>query len=234
MKRRESMKTHLGALTLGALLAAAPALAATAAEPVETGCQIRFYAAAVDMEHSSAGLVRPAGTTRSYGGDTGGGLGVNGEYRFSRRLGVDLGLFSGASVDIEAHTYRAGGTSWVTYDTLTFTPLTVGLDVHLTPDSRVDVYLCPLVALIRYGNLDTFVDSSGWRTGVDFDQDVAPGLAVGLGVPFGQKRWSFQANITYLDSSLEGRGPNGLRIDSGYDSTIFGAGVGYRFKSRSP
>lgn len=234
MKPRARSRSRLAVLAAGVLLAAVPALAADTIDQVDKGWQIRFYAAAVDMEHSTSGLTRPAGTGRGYGTDTGGGLGFNGEYRFSRRLGLDLGVFSGGSVDIEAHTYRAGGAGWVTYDTLTFTPLTVGLDIHLTPASRVDVYVCPLVALIRYGELTTYSDASGFTTAIDFSDDVAPGFAVGLGVPFGDTRWSFQGNITYLDSSLEGRGTNGVRIDSGYDSTIFGVGVGYSFRSRSP
>lgn len=232
MQWRQCSKSYLAALATAVALAAAPALAATAADPIETGWQIRFYAAAIDMDHSSAGLTRPAGATRHYGSDTGGGLGVNGEYRFSRRLGIDLGLLSGGSVGVEAH-YRAGGTSWVSYDTLTFTPLTVGLDIHLTPGSRADVYVCPLVALIQYGKLETYAGPNDLGTRIDFDEDIAPGLAVGLGVPFGQGRWSFQANITYLDSTLEGRATNGVRVSSGYDSTIFGAGVGYKFGSRN-
>ncbi len=184
------------------------------------------------MDHSSAGLTRPGGIGRRYETDTGGGLGFNAEYRFSRRLGIDLGLFSGGSVDIEAHTFRAGGTSWVTYDSLTFTPLTAGLDIHLTPDSRVDLYACPMVALIQYGSLSWYDQPDGFATDVDFDEDFALGARLGIGVPFGRSRWSFQANVTYLDTSLKGRGPNGVRIDSGYDSTLFGLGAGYRFRRR--
>lgn len=214
------------------LLLVALAAATSASAETDTGWQIRLYAATIDMEHSSAGLTRPGGATAGFDGDVGGGVGVNAEYRFSRRLGVDLGFFSGGNVGIEAHAYRIGDTSWVTHDTLTFTPLTAGLDVHLTPGSRVDVYACPLVALIQYGELAIRTGPSGLRTGIDLEEDFALGATLGLGVPFGQ-RWSLQANVTYLDSSLKGSGANGVRIANGYDSSIFGLGLGYRFGRRA-
>ncbi len=227
MRYRTSFNLLSALLGVGLLIAPGPASADTTPE-FEPGWQLRFYVAAVDLDHSSSGLTRPAGTSR-IGTDAGGGVGVNGEYRFSRRLGIDLGLFTGGSVDVEASAYRVGGTSRVAYDSLTFTPLTVGLDVHLTPASRVDVYVAPLIALIQYGELRTTAGPHGAGTEIDFDEDIAPGLSLGLGVPFGKKGWSFQAHITYLDSSLEGQGVDGLRVSSGYDSTIFGIGAGYRF-----
>ncbi len=230
MNQLESIKKHLpAAAALGLLLAVAPAPAGAADDPVDTGWRLRFYAGAVDMQHSSAGLNRPGGSSAAFDGDVGGGLGVNAEYRFSRRLGIDLGVFNGANVGIEAHTYRAGDTSWVSYDTLTFTPVTVGLDIHLTPEDRVDLYAAPLLAVIQYGELTMAAGPHSFRTGIDFDEDLALGAALGIGVPFGGDRWSFQANVTYLDSDLKGRGANGVRIESGYESTIFGLGFGYRF-----
>lgn len=231
---RRAWRLAGGPLAVAVLALAASAAAETtaASETSDTGWEIRFYAAAIDMDHSSAGLTRPAGTTRGYDTSVGGGVGFNAEYHFSKRLGIDLGLLTGGNVEIEAHTYRAGGTSWTTYDTLTFTPLTVGLDIHLTPDSPVDFYACPMVALIQYSSVTWYDEPSGTAWDVDFDEDFGLGARLGIGVPFGQNRWSFQANLTYLDSSLEGRGANGVRIDSGYDSTILGLGVGYRFRGR--
>lgn len=231
-RRRRPHWYLAGGLLVAAVVVLAASASADTGEEIDTGWEIRFYAAAVDMDHSSAGLTRPAGSRAGYGTSTGGGLGFNAEYRFSRRLGIDLGLFSGGGVDIEAHTFRAGGPSWVTFDTLTFTPLTAGLDIHLTPDSRVDFYVCPMVALVQYGSLTAYNEPGGTSWDIDFDEDFGLGARLGLGVPFGQNRWSFQANLTYFDGSLEGQGANGIRIDSGYDSTIFGLGFGYRFRER--
>ena len=229
MKQRISSRSKLTAMAVGVLLLVAAMPAAAATEPLDTGWRLRFYIAAVDMEHSSDQL----GSTGDFAGDTGGGVGLNAEYRFSRRLGIDVGLFSGGSVDIGVHNFHPGDTGWVTHDTLTFTPLTLGLDIHLTPDERVDFYACPLVAWTHYGRLSSYSGSRGVESEIDFSEDLSFGLRLGLGVPFGQNRWSFQVNATYLDSGLEGRGANGVRIDGGYDSTIFGVGVGYRFGSRA-
>ena len=224
----------------GLMLAALTALAATppahageateASAPPVKGWEIRFYAAAVDMEQGSTELTEPTTFHRGFDSSAGGGIGFNAEYRFSRRLGLDLGLFSGGNVDIETYTHRGTGNSWVSYDTLTFTPLTAGLDIHLTPDERVDVYFCPMVALVQYGSIAWYDDTNGFRSEVDFDEDFALGARLGVGVPFGESGWSFQANITYLDGSLEGRGANGVRVRSGLDSTMIGFGAGFRFK----
>ena len=220
-----------------AVLALAAGTTADAAETtgtVDTGWELRFYAAAVDMDPGSKELAAPGSTSFGYDVSAGGGVGFNAEYRFSRRLGIDLGLFSGGNVEFDGRVSRAAGASRATYDTLTFTPLTAGLDVHLTPASRFDLYACPMVALVQYGRLSWYDEQRGWESTVDFDEDFALGARIGLGVPFGQKRWSFQANFTYLDSRLDGHAGGGVRIDRGYDTTLFGLGFGYTFRDRSP
>ena len=157
-------------------------------------------------------------------------MALNGEYRFSRHLGVDLGAMAGGGVDLVAQTYQGGHPTGLTYDTVGFTPLTAGLGIHLTPDSRVDVSVCPLLAWVRYGNLSVATGPPGFaRTSVHFDDDLALGAALGLGVPFGERRWSFEANVTYIDSAMSGRGQHGIRVDEDFDVTSFGVGFGYRF-----
>ena len=214
---------HLGILAAACAVAFICMSAASALAETEPGWQIRFYAAAIDMDDGSSGA--------TYGLDVGGGIGFNAEYRFTPRLGLDLGILAGAGVDI--------GTTWTEYrgwtraDTVTFTPLTAGLDIHLNPDGRVDVYACPMVALIQYGGLTVRTGPTGTRTAWDFDEDFAVGAGLGVGVPFGRDRWSFQASLTYLESSLNGNSDNGLSLDSSYDSTIFGFGFGYRFGQRA-
>lgn len=219
-----------------AVLLAVSASQSSAQEPpalsdndYESGWSLRFYAAAIDFDHSSEGLNRPGGRV-GYTIDTGGGLGLNAEYRFARRFGVDLGLLAGAGVGIEASTLRSGSQNWVTYDEVSFTPLTAGVDIHLTPGRRVDVRVCPMVAWVNYGSYAVATSFGGTTfTSVEVDNDLAPGIALGLGVPFGDKDWSFQANLMYLNTDLNGTGSNGVRVDSGYDATAFGVGFGYRF-----
>lgn len=201
------------------------ALPQTAVAESHSGWRLRFYAASINLDNNVGGL--GPGRGGGYDLDIGMGLGVNAEYRFSRRLGVDLGLLAGAGVDVGVRTVQIGGETWLTHDTVAFSPLTAGLDVHLTPDHRVDLYLCPLVAVVRYGGLVVRTGTGGVTTAVDIDDDFAVGAALGLAVPFGQRRWSFNASLTYLDSRLNGTG-QGVRLDLDYDATIFGLGFGYR------
>ena len=47
---------------------------------------------------------------------------------------------------------------------------------------------------------------------------------------FGERRsWSFNANLTYLASSLNGSDHGDLRTEEDHDLTMFGLGLGYRF-----
>ena len=200
---------------------AAPAMAAADVDP---GWRLRVSVASVDFD---SGL-----SSRSdYGIDVGAALTINGEYRFNRRLGLDLGAFGGGGVDVAGRRDWAG---WPghhdIYDTVSLSGLTAGLDVHLTPDGRVDLYICPMVAIVEFGSLAFEAGPSGPRSGIDFDADLALGASLGLGVPFGEgSSWSFNAHLTHLESTLNGGDHGDLRIDEDYNATMFGVGFGYRF-----
>ncbi len=213
------------------LVAVALAFAAGAPAATEPGWQIRFYAAAIDMDDGPGEPNRTGGV--GFDLDVGAGLGFNAEYRFTPRFGLDLGILSGAGVDVETGASWDGSYGWIGNDTVTFTPLTAGLDIHLTPDARVDFYACPMVALVQYGSLAVRNGPTGVRTHWNFDEDFAVGAALGVGVPFGRDRWSFQASLSYLESDIDGSSSDGRRFAGGYDSTIFGFGFGYRFGQRS-
>ena len=235
-------KEHRRSWLTGLLLAAVAVLAlpglgwadaetetepATATEPeTYAGWRLRFQAASVDISNDS-GTTGQGGT---FDMDVGGGVGANAEYRFNRRLGIDLGVLAGAAVDLSVHSAQFGGATFLAHDTLAFTPWTVGLDVHLTPDSRVDLFFCPMLAWIHYGGVFVRTGPGGVAvSGIDIDDDLAPGAGLGLGVPFGsQRRWSFNANLTYLDSELSGAGSGGYRVNDDHDLTMFGLGFGYR------
>jgi outer membrane protein W len=200
----------------------------------ESGWQLRFYFAAINFDDPAGGSEQFCGSGHFCGDsrytvDIGAGLGVNAEYRFSRTLGVDLGVLAGGGVDVEARTVRVGNATWVTHDTLSYTPLTLGLNVHLTPESAVDLYLGPVIGLIQYGGLTVQTGRAGVTTQIGLDEDFAVGAALGLGIPLGERPWSFNAHLMYLDSTLNGGSRQGAYIDSDYDATIFGLGFGYRF-----
>ncbi len=198
----------------------APAIAAADVDP---GWRLRVSVASIDFDSRL--------TSRSdYGIDVGAALVINGEYRFNRRLGLDLGAFGGGGVDVAGRRSQIGWSEYNVYDTMSLSGLTAGLDIHLTPDSRVDLYICPMVAIMEFGGLVFETGPSGLRSSIAFDEDLAVGASLGLGVPFGDRSsWSFNAHLTHLESTLDGSDRRGLRIDQDYNATMFGVGFGYRF-----
>lgn len=234
MTKRKFHREGLAVALLAVLAGLALPGTAGAESDIETGWRLRFYVAAINFDDPQGGTGMFCGSAHycgesSYGVDIGAGLGVNAEYRFSRTLGVDFGALAGGGVDVEARTVWAGSATAVTHDTLSYTPLTLGLNVHLTPESAVDLYLGPVVALIKYGGLVVHTGSAGVTTRIGFEEDFAVGAALGLGVPLGERRWSFNAHLMYLDSDLNGGSRQGSYIDADYDATIYGLGFGYRF-----
>ena len=220
MTHTKTLRSIVAALTL---VVAWVATATAAQAEIEPGWRLRFSFATMDFD---SGLRVGPG----YDIDIGAAVAVNAEYRFSRRLGLDLGAVAGGGVDVVGYQSRIGAADWTVYDTMSVTGLTAGLDIHLTPESRVDLYVCPMVAMIQYGGLVFHTGPRQVATGVDFDEDLAFGAGLGLDVPFGERRsWSFNANLARLESSLNGRDSGDLRIEEDYDVTMFGVGFGYRF-----
>ncbi len=229
-QRKPSRLAGLALATALALLlpAAAVADAAAATTGDDNGWRLRFYAASIDFHSLDTG--EPGFRGGGYDLDIGGALGVNAEYRFSRRLGFDLGALAGGGIDLASRTASIGEHDFVVYDTLSFSALTAGLDVHLTPGQRVDLNFCPLIALMQYGGIVVETGAGRVSTGVDFDEDLALGATLELDVPFGaHSSWSFNASLTHLESTLDGNDRGGLRIEEDYDATMFGLGFGYRF-----
>lgn len=159
--------------------------------------------------------------------DGGGGFGVRGEYQLSRRLGVEIGFFSGASVDVDVEI--AGGTSSTAVEVSGFTMLAPGLDVHLTPEAKVDLYIGPQLAWVNYSDIEVGVLPGLVGTDVSVDSDLGFGAVLGLDVPLGERRrWAFQTNLRYLATSIEGDAAT-TRLDADFDPTIFSLGFAYRF-----
>ena len=159
------------------------------------------------------------------------------EYRFRDRLGIDVTLLR-TTPDVDG---RLRGTYWINDSTsgelletgpldategvgdLTVTPVMLGLNVHLTPKSRLDFYLAPVVGYVFYGDLDL----SGEK--IALKPDFAWGATAGLDVPIGKGRWSFSGALRYLSSKAEVDEP-GAAGDA-LDVRLFAIQVaaGYRF-----
>jgi outer membrane protein W len=189
---------------------------------------IRVAGVSVD---SDAHEVEVIGTGEGLSISTGSGFGfgLDLEYRVSHRLGVDFGVLSaapsvGTSVDVGWKSIGISASAGVT-----MTPITAGLNVHLTPDNRLDVYLGPLVAYVVYEGF-TLTAGPGLSESFSSENDVGFGANLGVDVDLDNNgRWTFNAAIKYIDSTLEGQPSDGDAGRTDFDPTIVGFGFGYRF-----
>ncbi|MDH3404271.1 MAG: outer membrane beta-barrel protein [Acidobacteriota bacterium] len=229
------MKTITRFILAAALVALLPAAAATAAAP-EEGWRLRFNGYWVDTNDVEVGRNAVGYRSRVENKAAAGG-GVSGEYRFGRRLGVELGLLAGAEVGFTS-TFEGG--SVAATNTMAFDAACVGLNVHLTQGERVDLYAGPLVAYVSYADMQLGVTNPppGWPVvlvpaSVTFGDGIALGANLGVDVPIGQRRWFFNADLKYLDANpdatLGATGAVALRDSVAIDPLMVGIGFGYRF-----
>ncbi len=207
---------------LGALLVVVSAASATAAESDDGRWRLRVGLVAMDSPSTSVDVGGP-GAHVSVDTEVGGGLGVDLEYRVSDRLGIDVGVLSaapsiGAHIDIGHGRVRlASG--------VTVTPITAGLNVHLTPGSRADVYVGPLLAYITYSGAEITI-GPGVEQSVGGSHDAGIGANLGVDVGLGNGRWSLGGSLRYIQTADTAPGEHG---SLGFDPVILSVGFGYRF-----
>ena len=165
-------------------------------------------------------------STFTAGFDTGIGAGVRGEYQFTNMLGVEFGVLGASSVDVTSGLF--GGTLGTSVEVSSFAPFSVGLNVHLTQGRPIDLYLGPMLALVRYDSVDVRTTIGTASTSVSIDNDVGWGAILGLDIPLGGGGWLIQTNLRYIDTDIESSG-GGIPISSEFDPVIFSLGFGYRF-----
>jgi len=115
-----------------------------------------------------------------------------------------------------------------------------GLNVHLTPGRKADLYAGPLVAYVTYS--DMLIGVAGAPPGssvfltpvsVSFGSEIALGANIGVDVPISQRHWFFNADLKYLDASpdatLEGIGALARSGSVAIEPLMVGVGFGYRF-----
>jgi len=158
--------------------------------------------------------------------ETGFGAGVRGEYRFSSRLGLELGVLSAGSVDIASG--FSGGTITNAVEVSSFSPITVGLNIHLTRGRPIDLYVGPQLALVDYSDVEVRTTVGGARARISVDTDVGWGVIVGLDFPLGERGWLIQTNLRYIGTDMKDSG-GVISFDNEFDPLILSAGFGYRF-----
>lgn len=156
----------------------------------------------------------------------GAGAGFQAEYRTSPRFGIELGILGAAEFDISSSISRGHFRNDVSITG--FAPLSLGFNIHLTPERSFDLYAGPLVALVNYGSERAWWDLWSGGNRISIENDWAWGLAAGLDVPLGKRGWLFNANLRYLESSI--KQSHGEDFVSGeFNPAIFSIGIGYAF-----
>ena len=214
-----------------ALCAATLAWAGAAAAEVEQTWIIRVGALRVDADPDFR--LQQDGVRLT--GDAGYGFSLAGEYRVSDRLGVELsGQWSEFDLELELGGGMFCGSTFCRVSaTDSVRPLTLGLglDVHLTPGRRADLYVGPVLAYVLYSD-PTFRFLDGTVRG-SIDDDLAWGGVVGLDLPFGDPGWHFSGSVRYLRAEADAT----ARDDEGdtdtasldFDQLAVIVGFGYRF-----
>ena len=152
-------------------------------------------------------------------------LGLEGEYLFSRRFGLELALHQSRP---EITIGKEVGNEFVAIrDSLTFRPLTMGLDVHVTPDHRADFTLTPLIGYALFSDLqfETFDETSRLRS----SSDLVWGGAATVDVGIGDGSWTVSFALRYLDATLEAVDDGGVVTSLDLSPWTTTVGVGYRF-----
>ncbi len=218
-------KTLMWTLALTVLLLALPAPASAE----DDNWQLRVSAVWLDPDVSFTDIDSD-GSRVAASADKDIGFGLALERRFSSRLGVEIGaLFSEPDVVLDAD--LGGGLQFTASDSVSFTAITAGLNVHLTPDRAVDLYVGPLLAHVLFGDVGLRAQIAGESLAQDFssNDDFALGAQIGADIAFGGGPWSLNLAAKYLDTSLEITDGEGEETDLGFEPLILSVGFGYRF-----
>jgi len=196
-----------------------------AAENQEPGWNLRLRGMLVDGEESFS-IDDPSADTVLAGGNGSLGLGIAVEYRISKRFGVELGAAYAKIPDFDWDD-NTGGTTKIG-EGPTFVPLTASFNIHLTPNSRFDLYVAPTVAYVSYGDFN--LDLDGQSTQFDAEGGFAWGGTIGCDYRLGNGTWSLNAAVTYLSSDMDvtERGTDDT-VTVSFDPLMVQLGVSFSF-----
>jgi len=216
-----------------AVMAPAAPTTAAAPEPVAATQKardgkwvFRFFGVAADASGDSimTGPVREdpndllspfVSTKRMIGDGTGFGLGI--ERLINDRFGIELeALF----IDLDGNRIVDRGEDWVMSNPgVGFDAISLGLNVHLTPDKMYDIFVGPFISHVSYsaGAFNATEPGFGSETGI--------GAKLGADFYFGwQSPWALATSVRYLAASA-GDDDNEFDIDP----VIATVGLGFRF-----
>ena len=182
---------------------------------------IRGWLAKIDAEDF---VMQGAGQVREkFQLDNGTGLGVQAERLFNSRVGLGFGLLA-QRYDVQ-YLLDIGPLWEMDTDEATGFSLFVGPVFHLTPNSRVDLFISPFAAYTDPGDVSFSV--LGVNERLDFDSEFSFGAQLGLDIPFGADgKWGLHADVMYQELDLESDRPG---VTLGADPLSAGLGFFFRF-----
>ncbi len=218
MRYRASLSAFPAVFLVIALLAAGPVAGEAAPDEDTRGWGLRVSPTWIDASQR-VGLVvgyEGDGAVRGFEANDV-GVSIAGEYRLSPRFGVEVGLLATESlVGVRVREGVAVGAGTSTYYTLT-----VGPNVHLTPDHQADVFFGPFLAFTDRSDVgyhsERINGGFGW------------GAVLGVDIPVGERGWQVCPSVRYVDTNLDGTSGNGDRFDLDLSLTAVGVGFGYRW-----
>lgn len=170
------------------------------------------------------------------------GLALSGEFRFSPRLGLELGAQAGYDASVK-YTVRDVMTGEIVGDDLDphpgdemrFTLVDLALNIYLSSGAG-ELYVGPVIGFLTFSDTHVRAGSEDPVFIIENDGDFAYGAVVGFDAGAADSPWFFTSSIKYIVSSYDASisSPIAPPFDFGttevdFDSWIFRLGLGYRF-----
>jgi outer membrane protein W len=207
------------------------ALCPSGADAGDSSWQIRIFGLSMNPTGDTV-VVPNTGEQIAFDTENGYGLGFDLEYRVSSRLGIDIGALTASPV-VDVLIDEVGAISASAEPRIT--PLHVGLTVHLTPESPVDLYFEPMFAYVIYSSFNLVVNpwfctqDSLCVQDFETENDFGIGINLGVDVRLGGAGWLLTAAFKYLDTTLVASPPDESVGRTDIDPMIFTVGVGFAF-----
>lgn len=204
-----------------AVLMAIPGVAAAE----ESRWSLRFGGSVVSSDEAFS-VDNSSGGSTVAGGNAAPGVGIALERRFTDRLGFEAAALFAKVPDTDVT--GSSGQQTEVDEGPGFFPITASLNIHLTPDRKVDVYVAPTVSFVTFGDFDLEVD--GVTMSYETEDEFAWGASLGTDIKLGE-RWSLNTAVTYLDVEMEVRevGAVSAPVITRFDPLIVRVGATFDF-----
>lgn len=213
-----------GILWISIALLLLPTVVAAQQDPGRRPWTFRFQLGGVGVsENTFIGIAPGRFSIRTEDSAT---LGIAFERRMNRLVGLELSvLHSDPSVVATFQSPHSPNNRTGVLTALGMTPLSLGLNLHVIPRGKVDLYVGPVLSYILYDDLHLY--APGVPSSVAVDDETTYGFQIGLNLRVGRGPWAFNAALRGLRASPETRELESPSLD--IDPLFATVGFGYSF-----